>query len=65
MAEMGYRAALFFTVLYSGIDRVSPAHHIPLLCRSGITGSAVKCRSPVLWLLAIPVRHAKSTRRCR
>lgn len=28
MAEMGYRAVLFFAVLHSGIDRVSPARHI-------------------------------------
>lgn len=28
MAEKGYRAVLFFAVLHSSIDRVSPARHI-------------------------------------
>jgi sugar fermentation stimulation protein A len=28
MAEQGQRAVLFFAVLHSGIESVSPAHHI-------------------------------------
>ena len=28
MVQNGYRAVLLFTVLHSGIEKVSPAHHI-------------------------------------